>query len=162
MISPDGLNMIAKYLAAHPEGALPTELSFTPSTSTYANPKEEDPHYFANLREIKKCSKFVEMTGEIGDVILLHPLMMHSASKNYLRIPRIITNPPVALKKPFNFARDDPSEYSVVERKTLKALGVDKLEFKITTERRKIVPARTVALNKMMEEEKKRLALLAK
>ncbi|KAF8168265.1 hypothetical protein B0H34DRAFT_779662 [Crassisporium funariophilum] len=160
MISPDGINMIAQYLAAHPEGVLPTGLSFTPSTSRFENPREEDPGYWSHLKEIKTCKQFVEMTGEIGDVVLMHPLMMHSASKNYLRIPRIITNPPVSLKKPFNFDRDDPREYSLVERKTLKALGVDRHAFKITTERKYIVPARVLAQNKMMEEEKKRLAKL--
>lgn len=66
---------------------------------------------------------FHEATGEVGDVFLLHPLMLHSASKNLLRIPRIITNPPVSLKEPFNFDREDPSEYSLVELKTLKDLG---------------------------------------
>ena len=59
-----------------------------------------------------------------GDVVLLHPLMLHSASKNHLRVPRVITNPPVALKAPFQFARNDPDEYSLVELKTLKALGL--------------------------------------
>jgi hypothetical protein len=51
---------------------------------------------------VKNCSEFHEMTGEIGDVILLHPLRLHSASKNSLRIPRIITNPPVSLRESFN------------------------------------------------------------
>ncbi|KAF9015008.1 hypothetical protein BDQ17DRAFT_1385827 [Cyathus striatus] len=159
MICPEGINLIANYLSKHPEGVLPTGLSFTPSTSTYAN-KEDDPGYWSMLKEIKRCSHFVEITGEIGDVVLLHPLMMHSASKNYLRIPRVITNPPVALKQPFNFAREDPEEYSLVEKKTLKELGVDKFEFNITTERRKVVPARVLAQQKMMEDEKKRLAAM--
>ena len=35
----------------------------------------------------------------------------HSASKNYLRIPRFITNPPVTLKAPLNLNREDPQEY---------------------------------------------------
>jgi hypothetical protein len=30
-IATDGVDMIAKYLAEHPEGVLPTGLSFTPS-----------------------------------------------------------------------------------------------------------------------------------
>ncbi|TFK41320.1 hypothetical protein BDQ12DRAFT_647253 [Crucibulum laeve] len=160
MISPDGIGLIANYLAAHPEGVLPTGLSFTPSNSQYEK-KEEDPGYWSMLKEIKTCKNFVEMVGEVGDVVLMHPLMMHSASKNHLREPRIITNPPVSLKEPFNFARDDPNEYSLVERKTLKELNVDKLEFTITTERRRIVPARVLAQQKMIEEEKKRLAGLA-
>ncbi|KAG6829293.1 hypothetical protein H0H92_005047 [Tricholoma furcatifolium] len=157
MISPDGIPLIAHYLAAHPEGVLPTGLSFTPSTTTYTDPKD-DPGYWSHLKEIKKCESFVEMTGEIGDVVLMHPLMMHSASKNYTRIPRVITNPPVALREPFNFARDNPDDYSLVELKTLKELGVDRLDYKITTERRQIVPARVAIQNKALEAEKQRLA----
>ncbi|KAH7914289.1 hypothetical protein BJ138DRAFT_1177439 [Hygrophoropsis aurantiaca] len=160
-ICTDGIDMIAKYLAAHPEGVLPTGLSFTPSTSTYADHKDH-PEYWSHLKEVKTCSKFVEVTGEIGDVVLLHPLMLHSASKNHLRIPRIITNPPVALKEPFNFNRENPDDYSLVEKKTLKALGVDKLDYKITTERRGVVPLRVKIQQQMLEEEKKRLAALEK
>ncbi|CAA7258767.1 unnamed protein product [Cyclocybe aegerita] len=159
MISPDGIDLITNYLAAHPEGVLPTGLSFTPSTSEYEK-KEDDPGYWSNLKEIKRCKQFVEMTGEPGDVVLMHPLMLHSASKNCLRIPRVITNPPVSLKEPFNFNRDDPADYSIVERKTLRALGVERFPFKITTERRRIVPARIAIQQKMMEEEKKRLGNL--
>lgn len=151
--------MIARYLADHPEGVLPTGYSFTPSTSTYDNHKDH-PNYWSHLDEIKKCSHFVEMTGEPGDVVLLHPLMLHSASKNHLRTVRVITNPPVSLRAPFNFNRADPAEYSIVERKTLREIGVDRLDFKPTTERRRIVPARVARQQKMLEEEKKRLAAL--
>ncbi|KAF8442886.1 hypothetical protein L210DRAFT_3143887 [Boletus edulis BED1] len=127
--------MIAKLLAAHPEGLLPIlNLCMTPSNSTLL----VGPIFML----YKKCHQFVELTGEIGDVVLLHPLMLHSASKNHLRIPRIITNPPVALKEPFNFNRENSEDYSLVKKKTLKALGVDQLDYRITAERRQIVPER--------------------
>lgn len=150
--------MIAKLLAAHPEGLLPTGLSFTPSTTTYIDFKD-DPSYWSHLKEVQKCKQFVEMVGQVGDVVLLHPLMLHSASKNYLRQPRVITNPPVSLKEPFNFARENEEEYSLVERKTLKALGLDRLEFRITTERRRIVPKRVGVQGKILEEERERLRM---
>jgi hypothetical protein len=53
----------------------------------------------------------------------MHPFMLHSASRNLKRTHRVIINPPVSLKEPFNFSRSDPSEYSLVELKTLKELG---------------------------------------
>ena len=56
--------------------------------------------------------------------------MLHSAAKNFLRIPRVITNPPVGMREPFNFNRENPDDYSLVEKKTLAALGVDRLDFK--------------------------------
>jgi hypothetical protein len=81
---------------------------------------------------------FFEMTGEVGDVILMHPLMLHSASKNLLRRVRVITNPPVSLKEPFCFDRPNKADYSLVELKTLRDLGMpDGLKgWKITGERK--------------------------
>ena len=117
--------------------------------------------FWSHLHEIKKCNKFVEVTGEVGDVVLLHPLMLHSASKNHLRVPRVITNPPVALKEPFNFNRENPEDYSLVEKKTLKALGVDRLDFRITSQRRQVVPERVRIQQQMLEQEMKRLAEFA-
>jgi hypothetical protein len=120
------------------------------------------PGYWSHLKEIHRCSNFVEVTGKIGDVVLMHPLMMHSASKNHLRTPRVITNPPVSLREPFRF--DCPAgQLSLVEQKTLKALGKDSLEgWSITGERRLIVPKRVLIQQKMREEEEKRLAALRK
>ncbi|KAJ4476676.1 hypothetical protein J3R30DRAFT_3292198 [Lentinula aciculospora] len=155
-IAPDGIEMIARYLASHPEGVMPTGLSFTPSTTIFTDFKD-DPGYWSHLKEVQNCTHFVEMSGQVGDVVLLHPLMLHSAAKNYLRQPRVITNPPVSLKEPFNFARENVEEYSLVERKTLKALDVDKLDFHITTERRRITPKRVEVQQKLLEEEKQRL-----
>jgi hypothetical protein len=156
MICLDGLDLISRYLAEHPEGVVPDELTFIPSTNTLANPSG-NPGFWSHLQEVKKCARFVELTGEVGDVVLMHPLMLHSASKNYLRVPRVITNPPVGLREPFNFCRDDAKEYSLVERKTLLALGVDKFDFKPTTTRRNIVPARVLIQQRMLEDERKRL-----
>lgn len=98
------------------------------------------------------------MTGAVGDVILLHPLMCHSASVNSLRIPRIITNPRVSLKYPFDFDREDASQYSLVERKTLQTLGKDRLRgWKITSEREVVVPERLRVQHEMKERELERL-----
>ncbi|KZT53883.1 hypothetical protein CALCODRAFT_500529 [Calocera cornea HHB12733] len=124
-IAPDGIQHVAKYLLDHPEG-------------TY--PASGGGFKFKEL--IPKCNEFVEASGNKGDVYLLHPLMLHSASRNHLRIPRLITNPAVSVKEPFNFNRENPDDYSLVELKTLKALGVDKLDLKITGERQRIRPLR--------------------
>jgi len=83
--------------------------------TTYWNDLAKDP-----LRT--RDEAFHEMTGNIGDVVLMHPFMLHSASKNLLRRVRIITNPPVSLKEPFCLNRDNKEEYSLVELKTLREL----------------------------------------
>jgi hypothetical protein len=92
---------------------------------------------------VKQCSEFHQMTGKVGDVILLHPLMVHSVSVNSLRHPRVITNPPAQLKQPFNFDRNDPSKYSLVEKKTLSLLGKERLAgWKIKGQREFVTPGR--------------------
>jgi len=136
-IAEDSIGVVAKHLLDHPEGILPGQFGFP------------------NL--LQQCNKFTELTGELGDVILLHPLMLHSASKNHLRLPRVITNPPVSLKEPFVFSRENKDDYSVVERKTLDALGRDILDFKPTAPREKVVPARLKVQNVLVVEERERM-----
>ena len=46
-----------------------------------------------------------------------------------------MTNPPVALKKPLSFNREDPADFSLVERGVLQALGVDRYDFHPTAPR---------------------------
>lgn len=100
---------------------------------------------------------------------LIFPLLLpQSRSHSNLQLTScfssIITNPPVSLLEPFNFARSDPADYSLVELKTLKALGVDPkvgFPFKPTGPRERVVPERLKVQNQMLEEEKKRLAALA-
>ncbi|KAG8739100.1 hypothetical protein FRC10_006140 [Ceratobasidium sp. 414] len=83
--------------------------------------------------------------------------MLHSASKNHTRAPRLITNPPVSLKEPFDFNRENPAEFSLVELKTLKDLGVDKLNFVPTAPRQRIVPKRLDGQSKLLVEELDRM-----
>lgn len=157
-IATDGIDIIARYLADHPEGVVPEDRTFRPAY--LPGPAEQHvghPGFWSHMEEIKRCTRFVELTGETGDVVLMHPLMMHSASKNVRRLPRVITNPPVGVREPFNFNREDPREFSLVERKTLKALGVDRLDFKPTGERRQVVPKRVQIQKAMLELEMKRL-----
>jgi hypothetical protein len=102
---------------------------------------------------------FFEMTGEVGDVVLMHPLMLHTASKNLLRHVRVITNPPVSLKEPFNFSRERKEDYSLVELKTLKDLEMpDGLgDWKISSERKGWTPNRVRKLEEMRRMELERL-----
>jgi len=140
-ISPDGIGKVAKYLLDHPEGTYPQSY--------------QDGFPFKDL--IPECEQFVEVTGQKGDVFLLHPLMLHSASKNHLRFPRFITNPPVSILRPFNFNRENPDDFTLVELKTLKALGVDRVDFKPTHPYERVTPRRLLVQNKMLDEEIERL-----
>ncbi|GAM91305.1 hypothetical protein ANO11243_093540 [Dothideomycetidae sp. 11243] len=119
-----------------------------------------DQKFYINLARKYPSSAFVELTGELGDVFLMHPLMLHGASRNALRKPRIITNPPIALRQPFELDRPGGRGYSIVEQKTLRDLGrQDGLKgWKITAERERLVPDRIRKHEQMLKEEAKRLA----
>ncbi|OAA55074.1 hypothetical protein SPI_08578 [Niveomyces insectorum RCEF 264] len=130
VLCPDALPHVARWLRDHPAGVSPRMVPRgQPDFAT-----ERNLDWYNALTS--RAETFVEATGACGDVYLLHPLMMHSASTNPLRRVRIITNPPVSLKEPFCFDRDDSTSntsnsggggYSLVERATLRALGEDRL-----------------------------------
>lgn len=158
MICPKAIDIVAKHLYEHPEGVSPR---MSPRAQ---NPefKQEDfgLKWFNEVAASMPDDAFVEVTGVVGDVYLLHPLMLHSASNNQLRKVRVITNPPVSIKEPFQFDRADEN-YSIVERRTLKALGQDNLEgWKIQGERQRIVPARMRIQEEMKRKEEERLKKL--
>jgi len=112
-VAPDSVRHVARYLADHPEG-----VRGVPAGELMA-----------------KCERFVEVTGDIGDFIILHPFMLHASSQNVLGKPRFMTNPPVVLKEPLNLNRANPDEFSLLERATLHYLGVDRLDFRPTAPR---------------------------
>lgn len=155
MICPDAIPVMARHLRDHPEGVSPR---MTPRAENPTWEPENNLNFFNNVAKSMPREAFVEVTGEVGDVFLLHPLMLHAASSNSLRNVRIITNPPVSLREPMSFDREDGSEYSLVEKKTLKALGVDRLrEWKVTGPRDEVIPERVRRMARMKEEELQRL-----
>ncbi|KDQ06571.1 hypothetical protein BOTBODRAFT_121296 [Botryobasidium botryosum FD-172 SS1] len=141
----DGLSYVCKWLHDHPHGDDTKSLCRDPETGVPVD-------------EIKACERFVELTGNAGDVFLCHPFMPHSASKNHLRIPRFITNPPVSLKEPFNYNRTNPEDYSLVELKTLQSLGVSSLpDWKITGERLGFTPRTRAGKDALIKSELARM-----
>ncbi|MFD0481837.1 hypothetical protein ACFQ46_04445 [Kineococcus sp. GCM10028916] len=121
-VATDSVGVVARFLAEHPEGVLPEELQQTPL--------------------IRECREFVELTGRLGDVVLMHPFLLHATSQNVLRAQRLITNPPLSLREPMDLDRDDPSTSSPVEQAVLRGLGVDRYAFTPTRPREAVVPGR--------------------
>lgn len=109
-IAPDSVRHVARFLAEHPEGV--------------------EPGAFGGL--IERCEEFVELTGDTGDLIILHPFMLHASSNNHSGRPRFMSNPPVVLREPLDLDRSDPAEFSLLERATLHALGLERLDFRPT------------------------------
>ena len=64
----------------------------------------------------------VEVTGQAGDVLLMHPFTIHATSPNTRDCVRIAANRPISLYEPLNFNRTDPSSYSPVECAVVDAL----------------------------------------
>ncbi|KAK4061644.1 uncharacterized protein Triagg1_10186 [Trichoderma aggressivum f. europaeum] len=153
-ICPDGIAVVAKHLLDNSEGV-------TPYMARKGEEKQfhEFQWFCEQIKNPAKCNLFQQMTGKCGDVVLMHPLMMHSASRNALHTPRVITNPFVSLKGPFNFNRSDPSDYSLIEKKTLKDLGESSLpNWKIGGERDILNLGRVAIHERMKEMELRRLA----
>jgi len=84
-IAPDSIGHIARFLAERPEGVKPGGIPFQ--------------------QIIGQCSEFVEVTGDIGDFVILHPFMLHTSSQNVLSVPRFMSNPPVVLKEQMDLNR---------------------------------------------------------
>lgn len=138
LIAPDSIKPVAELLLAHPEGLDPYDKGWGGIAA--------------------QCREFVETIGEAGDVVMLHPLMLHASSQNVSGIPRFMTNPCIPLKDPLNLNRDNPDDFSPVELGILKALGTDRIDFKPTVERQNVVPERVRLQQKMLEEEKQRVS----
>ena len=140
-VAADSVGPVARMLAEHPEGIGPTSFDY--------------PQLLA------QCHNFIETTGELGDVVLLHPYILHAVSQNHAGNARVITNPPITLKEPMDFNRADPADFSPVELAVLRALGDERLDFRPTAEREQVVPERVLHQQRMAEEEQARLAAAA-
>lgn len=145
-VAADSVAPVARFLAAHPQGVYPVEVPAPPG---------ESPPRFSYPDLIGQCARFAEATGEVGDVYLLHPYVLHAKAQNVLRLPRFITNPPLTLAEPLRFDRS--SDHSLVELAVLRALGVSRYEFTPTGPREELEPERVRLQRAMKERERERL-----
>lgn len=109
MVLPESMDLISRYLNEHRQGPHITDMDL-PSIA-------------------KQCTEVVELTGSPGDVFLVHPFTLHAASPNVLKVARIMQNMGSSLREPMCFDREDPSEFSPVERSILRGIGVDRLAY---------------------------------
>jgi hypothetical protein len=149
-VATDSIGPVARFLAAHPRGVVPRAL-----------PDDEAPVFpYADL--LGECHDFIEATGEIGDVYLIHPMIVHTMSQNVLRRPRFITNSTLRLAEPMRFDRSSSQDYSLVERAVLRALGVDRLDFTATGPRGRVEPAMSKEHERAAVEERERMVAAAR
>ncbi|KAH8895337.1 hypothetical protein GQ53DRAFT_714962 [Thozetella sp. PMI_491] len=85
----DGLASVCKYLYDHPEGLEPALTAGDLAHGVY------------------ECDIFATVEAKKGDVFILHGLLPHAASYNYLHYARVITNSHVTLQEPLKLDRSD-------------------------------------------------------
>ena len=125
-VAVDSIRPVAELLHDHPEGLHPDGV-------------QGGGYLIPGL--IDECSNFVELTGEPGDLVIVHPFVLHRVSQNSSSRPRFIANVAVVLAEPMNFVRPAGECYSLVELAILNALGVDSLDFVATGRRALLKPA---------------------
>jgi hypothetical protein len=130
MLALDSVGHIARHLRDQREGVLPSAMPYA--------------EIFA------RCREFLEVTGEIGDVYLLHPMMLHRASPNPSGRARFQSVPHMAASGPFDLARPDPRDRSPVERAILNALGVERFVFRRGAPREVLEDPRASALHRRL------------
>lgn len=147
-VAADSVRPVARFLADNPQGVYPLRPAEGGDPDAVLIP-------YGDL--MAQCRDLIEATGQTGDVYLLHPFVLHAKSQNTLRVPRIITNPPLTLAQPMRFDRSDPAEHSLVEQAVLRALGTTRYEFRPTRPREAIVPPRIATQQRLLAQEQRRL-----
>ena len=112
---PDSVPLICRERLEHPEGL---------------------PHFHRWDQFIDQCSDFRELTADAGDIIILHPYMLHAPSQNPSGRIRFMNNKVVSLKEPMQFSRPI-EDHSALEASILQALEMNSLDFAITRERKR-------------------------
>lgn len=125
VIATDSITPVARMLAKHPEGF-------------HADSVQGSGYVIPYL--LDQCHEFHELTGNAGDMAILHPYMMHRVNRNPSDRHRFIANVAVVLNEPMNFSRSQDDTYSLTELAVLRALDEDGMRFEPTTERCAYVP----------------------
>lgn len=89
---------------------------------------------------VEQCTEFIELTGEPGDLAILHPYMLHRRTVNPTDRPRFIANLAIVTKEPMCFARRPDDSYSLVELAVLHALKKDRIDFDASEPRQGYIP----------------------
>ena len=90
---------------------------------------------------IEQCTEFVELTGNAGDLALLHPFVMHRVSINPTSRPRFIANVAVVIRQPMQFQPTEDHALTLVELGVLYALHQAAYRFDQTRKMRAFKPA---------------------
>lgn len=74
---------------------------------------------------IRECKQFAQLTAKKGDIIVTHGRIPHAVSDNLLHFARVIANPHIALKEPFNLDRPDGNYVSDIGATRIHSIPAD-------------------------------------
>ena len=123
-IAPDSIKVVANRLINLPQGLHPDSVQ----GAGYLIPGM-----------VEQCSEFEELIGEAGDMVILHPFMLHRVSVNPSLRARFIANVAVVLDEPMCFSREDDN-YSLSELTVMHALNTTAVDFEALGPRKTVVP----------------------
>ena len=125
-IATDSIAPVARLLAANRQGL-------------HADSVQGSGYLIPGL--VEQCRNFQELTGEAGDMAVLHPFMLHRPCVNPSPRPRFIANAALVLREPMHFHRQQGDAHSLVELAVLRALGTNGLNYEIEGRREAVKPA---------------------
>ncbi|NKB66140.1 MAG: hypothetical protein GKR89_03680 [Candidatus Latescibacteria bacterium] len=100
-MSPDSVRVVARHIAAHPEGV----------------PNDKSNDYLSFLAD--QCDNFQEHCAQAGDATILHPFLLHGQSRNPSGRARFIFNLQAVMSTDF----DLESGSSAVEQAIMRAIS---------------------------------------
>jgi hypothetical protein len=136
LVAPGSHALVSRYLAQHPEGI--------------------DRFNFGCL--LPPDFEFTQIEMKAGDVLLLHPHVLHCSSMNTLDSTRVVSSCVFSCREPLSL--DGRRALSVVERAILRNLDCETISFVRTREPRYSVPNRSAEYAKSLRLE--RLAIRAR
>ncbi len=125
-IATDSIAPVARLLADHPEGI-------------HGDSVQGGGYLVPGL--IEQCHNFTELTGSAGDLVLLHPFILHRVSVNPTTRPRFIANAALVLSQPMQFAGNPDAPCSLVELAILQALQAAPFTFTQTQPAKAMKPS---------------------
>jgi hypothetical protein len=102
--------------------------NYTANILAEAEPDGLDEHELC--RRVISATKhlpLVEITGNAGDIIFIHPFTLHGSSTNSSEQVRIAANKCISLHEKLNICREHEEDYSPVEIAIVKALRKEKV-----------------------------------
>lgn len=82
----------------------------------YNHPEGLDPPFYGAYDHCADSKVFTEIVAKAGDVFVTHGMLPHTHTPNHLHYARVISNPHINLKQPFNLNRADGDYVSVVHK----------------------------------------------